>query len=290
VSDEQLRYLIAGEKAGSHYKFAAPRRVPLGAAGVHLSTRTGSSLEFKDHREYQPGDDLRRIDWNAYARSDRLILRLYQDEVSPHVDLIIDTSRSMAVGETAKLEATLGIGAALATAASNAGFAHTAWLAGDGVMKLEGSGARPSTWGSLSFNYAGNLLDTLLRSRPAWRPHGVRILISDLFWMGDPLLALQYLTRGASAVVIVQIVAASDLEPPDRGNMRLVDSETQEVREIVVDALAIKRYRDNLARHQEHWHNACRQAGAAMVQLIAEPLVKDWRLEELVAAEVLRVG
>ncbi|HEU4391411.1 MAG TPA: DUF58 domain-containing protein [Blastocatellia bacterium] len=290
MSDDQLRFLIAGEHAGSRYVFAAPRRVPLGAAGIHLSSRTGSSLEFKDHREYQPGDDLRRIDWNAYARSDRLILRLYQDEVSPHVDLIIDGSRSMALGETAKLEATLGIGAAMATAATNAGFAHTVWLARDGVARIDGSNARPANWGTISFDYAGNLLDSLLRARPAWRPHGIRVLISDLFWMGDPLLALQHLTRGASAVVVLQIVAGADLDPPDRGNMRFVDSETQEVREIVVDAVAIKRYRENVARHYENWHNACRQAGAALIQLVAEPLVRDWRLEQLVAADVLRIA
>ena len=290
MSDDQLRFLVAGEQAGSRYVFAAPRRVPLGAAGTHLSSRAGISLEFKDHREYQPGDDLRRIDWNAYARSDRLILKLYQDEVSPHVDLIVDGSRSMAVGETAKLEATLGLGAALATAASNAGFAHTAWIAGDGVAKVDAGSARPTNWGSISFDYAGNLLDSLSRARPAWRPHGIRVLISDLFWMGDPLLALQYLTRGASASVIIQIVASADVDPPDRGNMRLIDSETKDVREIVVDAVAIKRYRENLARHQENWHNACRQAGAIMIQLVAEHLVTDWRLEQLVAAEVLRVA
>jgi hypothetical protein len=71
--------------------------------------------------------------------------------------------------------------------------------------------------------------------------------------------------------------------------VRLIDSETDQQREIFIDDGAIKRYRNALARHQQNWHRACRQAGAVMVNLVAEEIVAGWNLEALVKAEILKV-
>src|SRR5215207_6090681 len=73
-------------------------RVPLrGRAGERLGAGLGASLEFEDYRPYGPGDDLRHVDWAAYARTETLAVRLYRDEVAPRVDVVLDNSRSMAV-------------------------------------------------------------------------------------------------------------------------------------------------------------------------------------------------
>jgi len=84
-----------GERAGMRYALSVPHNAPFGTTGSQMANRPGSSLEFMDHREYQPGDDLRRIDWSAFARSDRLTVKLYREEVCPHLDVLIDGSRSM---------------------------------------------------------------------------------------------------------------------------------------------------------------------------------------------------
>ena len=68
-------------------------------SGERLGAGTGSSLEFQDYRPYAPGDDLRHVDWAAYARSEVLAVRLYREEVAPRIDLVLDISRSMAVTE-----------------------------------------------------------------------------------------------------------------------------------------------------------------------------------------------
>ena len=289
-TNDQQRFLIAGEQAGGRFALAAPRRVPMGAGGVHLSSRTGSSLEFRDHREYQPGDDLRRIDWNAYGRTDKLIVKLYREEVTPHIDIVIDGSRSMSLENTAKLEAVLGLASLFASAASNADFSHCAWLASDACRRIDGGTGRPSTWPPLDFDYGGNVDDSFTRNRPAWRRQGMRVLISDLLWLGNPLRTLQVLSRDAAAVVVVQILAADDAFPQTRGNQRLVDSETGQVRELFIDASALDRYKTGLERHQENWRAACRQVGGTMVSVIAEEVVRDWTLNELVAAEILTVA
>ena len=289
MNEVQQRYLIAGEEAGSRFALTAPRRAPMGAGGVHLSNRAGSSLEFRDHREYQPGDDLRRIDWNAYGRTDKLIVKLYREEVCPHLDIVIDGSRSMALENSAKLEAVLGLSSVFATTASNAGFSHSAWLAGDVCRRIERGTDRPSAWPLLNFDYGGNVDESFERNRPAWRRQGMRVLISDLLWLGNPLLSLQILSRDASAVFVVQVLAADDAVPKTRGNQRLVDSETGQVRELFIDASALARYQKALERHQQNWRAACRQVGGIMVSLIAEDLVGDWAVDELVAAEILTV-
>ena len=105
---EALRHsLLAGELAGSRYVLRTPRGLPAGTVGLHQGARAGSSLEFKEHRDYEPGDDLRHIDWNAYARSDHLVVKLFHEEVTPHLDIVLDGSRSMALTGSAKAAAAL---------------------------------------------------------------------------------------------------------------------------------------------------------------------------------------
>ena len=290
MNEAYRQYLIDGERAGARYALTAPRNVPFGRAGSQTGKRPGSSLEFIDHREYQPGDDLRQIDWGGFARSDKLTVKLYRDEVNPHLDVVIDGSCSMALEDSPKAQATLGLAAVFATAASNVGYSHTAWMAGDGCQQVDNGADRPSIWDRLDFEYRGDLSTSFAKLPPSWRPFGVRVLISDLLWHGDPLTMLARFAERATAVVVVQVLAEADVNPTERGNIRLVDSETDEMQEIFVDVTAEKRYRAALARHQESWHFAAKQTGSIITTVIAEHILSDWRLEALVAAEVLTIA
>ena len=109
-------YLQEGQMAGRRYRITIPPRLAQGTVGSHLGNRAGSSLEFLDHRSYQLGDDLRRIDWYAYARTDKLTLKLFREEVCPHVDILLDGSQSMHLAESEKVRATLGIASILTQA------------------------------------------------------------------------------------------------------------------------------------------------------------------------------
>jgi uncharacterized protein (DUF58 family) len=287
--DHLREYLKEGERAGQRYALRLPRQTPRGATGVALGQRAGSSLEFKDHRDYQAGDDLRHIDWNAFARSDQLSVKLFREEITPHLDLVLDASRSMTLEGTAKEQATLALAALLVTAASNAGFGHAAWLMGTDFRLVPNGAAPPTLWGDFELNHRGSPASLLASGAPAWRPRGVRVLISDLLWVGEPLLALRPFTDGASVTVVIQLLAEADVNPPPDGALRLLDAETDQFREIHVDAAIVQRYREALARHQHNWHQTCRQSGAIFTTLVAESLLRDWRLDELVALEFLRV-
>jgi uncharacterized protein (DUF58 family) len=289
MQEEWRGFLAEGEREGMRHALGLPRHAPLGLAGGTLSQRAGSSLEFKDHRGYEPGDDLRHIDWNAYARSDQLSVKLYREEVTPRVDVVIDGSRSMALEESDKLRATLALAGFFAAAADNAGFRHAAWLLGEELRAVGNGSGPPTTWEDLSFDAAGPPTPAAMRGGAGWRPGGVRILLSDLLWEGDPPQFVRPFAERAAVAVVVQVLARADVEPPEGQSLRLVDVETGLIREIHIDAVAARGYRTALARHQQHWHEACRQAGALMTTVVAEDVLRDWALEELVAAEVLRV-
>ena len=283
-------YLRQGRQAGMRYAVASPENARAGFAGARLANLPGSSLEFMDHREYQPGDDLRRVDWSAFARTDRLTVRLYRQEVNPHVDVLVDGSRSMALEGTAKAEATIGLAALLATAAENVGFTHGTWLAAESWQPLANGTKSPDCWGPMDFDYAGNPSQSFEVLPPSLAPRGIRFFLSDLLWLGDPLALLARLAEKAAAVVVVQVLADADANPTQRGNLRLVDVETSAEREVFVDAVAERRYRTALARHQQNWNRAARQVGALMTTIVAERLIEGWELEDLVAAGVLKVG
>lgn len=289
MSDEFREALTAGEQAGMRYALSLPRQTLAGNTGTALGQQAGSSLEFKDYREYQPGDDLRHIDWGAYARSDQLSVKIFREEVCPHVDIFLDVTRSMALKDTAKAKATVAMSAFFATAAINAVFTHATWTLGEQILPVIHGQSTPSSWEGIALEQCASPSESLLHSVPPWRSRGVRILISDLLWDCEPLSITKHLADGASAFVVLQVLAKADVEPPEPGNYRLVDTETQQIREIYIDATVQQRYREGLDRHQQNWHRACRQVGAIFSSVIAEEWTQHWQLDELVQAEILKV-
>lgn len=277
--------LIDGEQLGLRYALQIPQVAASGLTGSRAGRRTGSSIDFQDYREYQPGDDLRFIDWGIYARTDRLTVKLYREEVIPHLDLILDGSRSMNLAGTAKAGAAAKLSALLATAAANAQCTQAVWLSGEGFQRLANDTLTPSAWDKLELDSQRTLDQSFDILSPKLRRLGVRVLISDLLWPGEPLQILRRLRDGAAALFVIQLLGRDDATPPEHGNLRVVDSETGEESEIYIDSTIAKQYSDNLAQLQQAWADACRQSGAQMTTLIAEDL--ETSLDELEALQLL---
>ncbi len=291
MTDATRQYLISGEQAGARYRFATFGRTPQGTAGSQLARSIGESMEFMEHREYQPGDDLRRMNWSAYARSDKLIVKVFRQEVSPHFDLVLDTSRSMALAGTKKEQAALGITAALACAAENSGYRRRIYSTGEnGCQPIEGGEHRPQAWNLPQFVSAKTPAQSLGLRPPACQAHGVRAFVSDLLWLGEPLEVLKLLSDRSAATVVIQVLAEEDANPIGIGSRRLIDSETGETLELFIDEAGLQRYRRNLEQHQTAWRLAARQMGVTFVSFVAEELCRDWNLSPLVEAEVLNVA
>jgi hypothetical protein len=289
MNEAYRAYLLAGQKAGMRYGLTVPRKVQLGLAGSQLGHRCGSSLEFMDHREYMPGDDLRSIDWSVYARSNKLSIKLYRDEVLPHLDLIIDGSRSMALPETKKAEATLGLAALLAQAARNSNYTCHVWTVGRSCERILNGNLSPVLWEGFEFDFCGSCADSFRQARPAWKPRSIRLFLSDLLWMGEPQAVLSMLSDQSSAVFIVQVLAEQEVHPPASGNVRLLDYESSRYIDVHADAIALKRYQEKLSLHQSNWNRACTQSGASLQTATAEELVDHWKLDALVHSELLTI-
>jgi uncharacterized protein (DUF58 family) len=289
MTNSTTQALAEGQQAGARYALSAPRRSPQGSSGTQLSRSVGASLVFMDYREYQPGDDLRRLDWAASARTDKLIVKLYRQEVCPHLDILLDGSRSMSLPGTAKAQAAAGLAAALAAAADNAGYSRRVYVTGQGCRPVSQAAEPPMFWQGVELDSAAGPPRALQALPPAWRAHGIRVFISDLLWLGEPLDLLRGMADRAAAVYVLQVLAAADADPSHLGNFRLVDSETGEFEELFLDATALARYRRNLQRHCDNWHRAARQLGGVFLPLLAERLVADWDFSALLEAEILTV-
>lgn len=137
------------------------------------------------------------------------------------------------------------------------------------------------------------MLEALYRVAVPMRGRGVRVLVSDLLSGDDPWPVVSRLAEGASALVVVQLLAGVDADPGGRGgwsgDVRLVDCEDGVLREVRIDAMTLRRYRERLDQLRGQWRSACARVGARMVEVIAEELVAGWDLRGLVRAELLRM-
>ncbi|MGL6193580.1 MAG: DUF58 domain-containing protein [Thermoguttaceae bacterium] len=283
-----LDQIMLGYQWGSRFMFSEPSVTPLGVSGNLLSRTVGTSLEFMEHREYKPGDDLRRIDWNAYARNDRLAVKLFREEVNPHVELFLDTSCSMDLPDTKKAEAVFALIGFFASAAAESHFTFTLYTSKMGCQKVGRSNLIPTEWDPVTLDAVVSPPEAVAVSPPAWRKRSVRIFLSDLMFLSDPDLLVSQISQGASTVLVLQLLASADAEPPEHGNLRLVDSETGTWMETYVDTAARLKYIKNLSRHQENYHLACRRHGVSMVTVIAEKFLENQIIDDLLRSEFMR--
>lgn len=246
-------------RAQAPLRLALPRGRLAGAGGERLGGGTGSSLELHDMRDYVLGDDIRHLDWRAYARSDRPQVRLYRDEIAPFVDIVLDLSASMAVTE-AKLQALRDLAGALPALAQRAG-GRPRLLRADGYVCVPADADRLVPEGV----DAARLLP-----RTPLKAQGIRILISDLLGPRDPIPDLARLGHGAAHLVVIQLLDPWEMHPVASGPMELIDSETGHAFEVDLDEAALARYAGRLARLQAACGRAVRASGGVFCAVAAE--------------------
>jgi uncharacterized protein (DUF58 family) len=287
-ADAYRQALIDGERAGDAWTLVPPRTMQMRSGGIRDGRRGGGSLEFREYREYQPGDDLRHLDWNVFARSDKLTVKQFHEEVSPFVEVILDMSRSMALEDSRKPHVALGLAAMMTTAARNSGFPSSVLYARDRLSRPAASAARAAEWPVEPFDFRGNPAEALIRASQMLKPFSTRVLISDLLWPVDAFPVVQALANGAAALVIIEVMAAADARPDFSGDLRLIDTETDEPLDIAFDRAAADEYRDALRRHRELWDTAARNSAALMLRCVAEDVGDDLVFGDLAGAEILR--
>ncbi len=236
--------------------------------GERTSAQRGRGLEFSDFRHYWPGDDFRHIDWNIYSRLDQLFLKLHASEEDLTLHLVVDTSASMAFGEPSKFDHARRLAAALGYIALNnldrvgvSAFAEALGASLPAIRARHGLNRLLAFLGGLQCSGRTHFGTALRELAMRTRNPGVVILISDLLGIASAQAGIDALRHGGHDVVVIQLLAESEIDPPLDGALRMVDAETGEELDVTVDAELRRRYQQRLERHLADLAAYCRRRG-----------------------------
>jgi uncharacterized protein (DUF58 family) len=260
--------------------------------GERRSKRKGQSVEFADFRSYVAGDDLRFIDWNTYARLDKLFLKMFLEEEDLHFYALIDASNSMDFGTPTKLEYAKQLAAAL-------GFIGL--VRGDRVrIETLGQSARapgPVLRGRKSLWRMMDYLNSVVPEENVPLVQGVKnfctrnsgkgilILITDLMDKTGYEAALRYLVSQQMDVYVIQVLSAEEIDPDVKGDLKLLDCEDADVAEITASAPLLARYKRTLNAFVDGARTFCNRRG--MNYLLAR---NDLPVDQLVSGYLRKRG
>lgn len=267
-------------RAAAAFRLAIPRTPLGGRIGERLGSGTGSSLEFQDYRPYTLGDDLRHVDWAAYARSELLAVRLYREEVAPRIDLVLDISRSMIVTEP-KLRAYGELSGLLACACAST-------VADSRIITTSAVPPQPlhAPEEIERFLDCGASLSALEETHLPFRRRSLRVVVSDFLFPHDADSLVARLARDSASLSLVQLTLREEAEPVVDGGRRLVDVEGRGELDLVIDQAAIEAYRARFNRLRQGLSRAARRVGARFAHVVAGTPVRQVA-RELAAAGVL---
>ena len=250
--------------------------------GERRSRRKGQSVEFADFRNYVPGDDLRFMDWNLYARLDKLFLKLFLEEEDLHFFALIDASTSMDFGDPTKLHYAKQLAAAL-------GFVGLVRADRVKIEILSGSRrdagpvlrGRRSLWRLLEYlagvqpgvnvPLAEGVRNFSLRNSGK----GILVLLTDLLDKSGYEQALRVLLAQHMDVYVIHILSPEELHPDLKGDLRLVDSEDADMADVTVSRPLLDRYQKTLAAFVEGARDYCTRRGMAYMLASTEIPVED---------------
>lgn len=268
------------------WRLALLETPPRGHAGARLGRGTGASLEFQDRRTYALGDDVRHLDWRAYARTDQLLVRQYREEILPRVEILLDVSKSMAIDET-KAQLAVDIVAVLSIAAQNEGFHVVVARAGD-VPEL----VDPARFESTGSEFEGRTPWTACLSS-AWgalRRGSMRVLVSDFLFPHDASSLVRPIAAQGGGLALIQVLGRRDREPEIGAALRLTDVETGATRDLVLDRRSVESYRARLSRLTDALEGECRRAGARFASVGDESDIETACRVRLAQAGILSAG
>lgn len=304
-----------------HLRIQARRAFPGTMRGERRSTRQGASVEFRDFRKYEAGDDFRHVDWSIFARLERLMLRQFVEEEDVRIDILIDQSRSMRFGKPlTKFDFARRAAAALAFLAvssldrvSVATFdsdlrARTRPLRGRGHLhsvlafleKLSPQVDETESKESGVTGDSGQLiggealaprtgpkevtsLSAVIRryQRSNVKP-GILFMISDFLDEDDFRVEMKLLAQRGFDLNLIQVLSPEELQPQTKGDLTLVDSESGDQREVTVNERVLTAYHAALAAYTTSLGSFCRATGIGYTVITSDLAFEDVLLKRLV--------
>ena len=259
--------------------------------GGRRSRATGSSIEFADHRSYSSGDDYRQIDWNIYARTDELFVKVRESEETLVVHLLLDVSGSMASGAPTKFEAARAVLAALGWTA----LASRDVVAGASLGVDLGETFAPRQGEA----YVARLFEFLERQQPSGEtalaravaaynaralPHGVAVLASDLLAPDAPR-AIGALAQRGHEVTVIHVLDEEFVNPAFADEVELVDAEGGATLEVLGDMDLLRAYRQAIGDWTSDLQRFCHRRHVRYV-----PVRSNWTVEDIMLRRLREHG
>lgn len=250
-------------------------RLDKGLSGARKSSAKGSSVEFSDFREYLPGDDIRRIDWNVYGRLDKLYIKQFMEEKEAFYHIFIDTSASMDFGQQRKSVMALRIAAVFAwLVQKQLDRVEIFTYSGGRLDKLSPISGRSSFQRTLDelekveFSGGTGIRDAVRRCK--FNGRGICIVISDFLEPEGIDDAVRFLTFQRQEVLLVSVLAREEVEFEGEGTFSLQDMETAEEVRVSMTRQNIAAYEETVKAHQDSLRNLAKRYGCAFVQVVSD--------------------
>lgn len=244
----------------------ASRRFTNKSRGEHLSGRGGTSTEFSDYRDYSPGDDVRFVDWNIFARLNRPYMKLYHQEEEMHVVILVDASSSMMFeGKLERAKQLAGAFAVMGLLGTERVSVYAFNALGDAPTRLPPCLGRASMMKLFGFieEIEGGGNAPLEQGIESFLKHhvgrGVVAILSDFLTFGDVRRALNLLFSTGLEIFGVQILSPSELDPELAGDLRFVDCETETSLDISSAADLLSLYHEYRSSYEREMALLCQQ-------------------------------
>lgn len=264
--------------------------------GNRRSRAYGSSAEFADYRAYTEGDELKRVDWNLYARFRKLYLKLFVDERQLHHRIYIDASASMDWGTPAKSYTALRLGAALGFLAVQAMDRVTYYgIHDDSCQDLTGT-----VIGKDAFYRAADQLENLTctgtsrlgeainNSYESGSIGGISVLISDFFTDDSWKEAVDCMIQKRREVYLIRVLSRDEMDPQIKGQLTLTDSEDRSLDyRADFNRAHMKAYRRAFEYHQNEIRSFCASRGVGFFTVCTDESIEQMLFDKAVSAEVM---
>ena len=236
--------------------------------GERRSKRQGESVEFADYRNYVVGDDLRFINWNIYARLEKLLLKLFLEEEDLNVSVLFDMSRSMDWGNPNKGLYAKRVAAALAyiglvrmDRVNLYGYNSTIVHEMVGIRGRRFTGQVMKFLEGIEFQGASHFSNAARRFALRHRGKGVVLVLSDFMDKGGYADGIRYLLSRDLDLYVIQVLSPEEIDPTLRGDLKLKDIEDEDVAEVSISDALLKRYKANLESYCLELKDHCVRRG-----------------------------
>ena len=237
-------------------RMSSKMKMTAGMSGGRKSSMKGNSVEFSDFREYILGDDIRKIDWNAYGRMDRLFIKLFQEEKEGVFRIFLDGSKSMDYGEKKKSVLARRIAGMLSyIILNNLDRVYLTKLGDENLQPGKGMTGRQSfqkilfSLENMIFEGNSSLLEGIQKCKIYGR--GVTILISDFYGEEELEAILRYLVYQKQEVILIHTMAIEEVDPDMEGHLNLIDMETRQDLRVSMSGSVLGKYRKTFHAFQE---------------------------------------